>query len=109
MASASAARGDRLEEHEAIEHDVFIWRQGQAEVSLLREGDSWRIVYISTGRLLGPRHVLYEQRHKHAKQAAWDLMARVIRISSDEDQGLSVAREAAKWMRSIKAGDETDD
>ncbi|HET8522891.1 MAG TPA: hypothetical protein VFL82_06645 [Thermomicrobiales bacterium] len=98
-----------MDEHGAIEKDAFIWRQGQAEVSLLREGDSWRIVYISTGRLLGPKYVLYEQRHKHAKQAAWDLMARVIRISSDEDQGLSVAREAAKWMRSISTADEMDD
>jgi hypothetical protein len=102
-------RGDRVEGHGAIENDVFIWRQGQAEVTLLREGDSWRIVCISTGRLLGPRQVMYEQRHKHAKQAAWDFMARVIRISSDEDQGLNAARAAAKWMHSIGAGNDTDD
>ncbi len=79
--------------------DAFVWRQGRAEVVLAREGATWQVIYTSTGRLLGPRQVIYRMAHKEAKQAAWDVMARVIRACRDEDEGLRAGRSAAQWMR----------
>ena len=80
--------------------DVFVWKQGRSEVSLVREGAMWQVVYTSAGRLLGPRQVIHQMSHKEAKQAAWDVMARVIRACRDEDEGLKAGRSAAQWMRS---------
>jgi hypothetical protein len=88
-----------LEESASIEKDVFVWRQGGSEVVLSWDGEGWSVRFAAAGKLLGPRHVIYEARHKEAKHAAWDVMARVVRASSDEEQGLRVARSAAKWMR----------
>jgi hypothetical protein len=98
-----------LEGQASIENNRFVWRMGRAEVALARDGEYWSIAYTSTGKLLGPRQVIYEAKHKNAKHAAWDVMARVIRVSSDEDQGLLVARSAAQWMRSTGISDVTDD
>jgi hypothetical protein len=78
---------------------AFVWRHGRAEVTLAREGESWHVVYTSVGRLLGPRHVVYAASHKQATHAAWDVMARVIRASRDEEEGLRAGRSAAQWMR----------
>ncbi len=89
--------------------DVFIWRQGRAEVSLQRDANAWLIRQLSTGRLLSPHQHIYEERHKQAKYAAWDVMARVIRVSQDEDEGLLAGREAAKWIRNCGVIEETDD
>lgn len=79
----------------------FVWHQGRAEVSLRRDGPSWVVVYTTAGRLLGPRQVLYEGRHHRATHAAWDVMARVIRASRDEAEGLRAAQGAARWMRNV--------
>lgn len=98
-----------MEEHASIENDVFVWREGRAEVKVERDGDAWNVMHISTGRLLGPRIVLYAERHKDPKHAAWDVMARVIRVSSDEDKGLQVARSAVLWMRAGEGAGPTDD
>lgn len=76
----------------------YVWRSGRIEVVVRRDGDTWRVCSTSTGRLFGPREVLYEARHKQAKHAAWDFMACVIRASKDEDAGVNAAREAARWM-----------
>ncbi len=89
--------------------ESFVWRQGRAEVTLQRDGKDWSVVYTSVGRLLGPRQVIYAQKHRRATHAAWDVMARVIRASRDEEEGLRVARSAAQWMRSANIPDETDD
>jgi hypothetical protein len=78
---------------------AFVWRHGRSEVTLAREGDTWHVVYTAIGRLLGPRHVVYSASHKQATHAAWDVMARVIRASRDEDEGLRAGRSAAAWMR----------
>jgi hypothetical protein len=89
--------------------DAFVWRQGRSEVSLQRDGNAWRVVYSSAGRLLGPRNVIHDARHRRANHAAWDVMARVIRASRDEDEALRVATQAAQWMRRVGILDETDD
>ena len=91
--------------------DQFVWRQGRAEVTLEREGDAWSVVYSSTGRLLGPRQVLYRGSHRVMQHAAWDVMARVIRACRDEAEGLRVGRSAAQWLQAhqIRDGDETGD
>lgn len=82
-----------------VEGNVFVWRQGRVEVTLARVGNSWEVMYTAAGRLLGPRQVVYEGRHRRSMHAAWDVMARVIRASRDEDEGLRVARSAAAWMQ----------
>ena len=90
------------------EGDSFIWRYGRAEVKLQRVDGAWSVVYSSIGRLLGPRQTLYSAQHRGAKLAAWDVMARVVRASRDEDEGLRVARSAAQWMRGFDLPDEAE-
>ena len=77
----------------------FVWRQGRDEVRLSHHDDGWNVSYLANGKLLGPRQIIYEAKHKRATHAAWDVMARVIRVSRDEDEGVRVARSAARWMR----------
>jgi hypothetical protein len=96
---AGSARA--MTETERVEDDKFVWRQGRAEVSVVRDGDQWKVLYSTAGRLFGPRQVLYEQKHRFAKHAAWDVMARVIRISQNEDEGVRVAKAAARWMAEL--------
>jgi hypothetical protein len=96
-------------DHTTFDQDEFVWRQGRAEVALRREGEAWSVVHTSAGKLLGPKQVIYEAKHKNAKHAAWDIMARVIRVSSDEDEGLYVARSAAQWVRLSGYFEKTDD
>jgi hypothetical protein len=92
-------------EHVETEED-FIWRQGRAVVALSRESGLWRVSYLVTSRLLGPRQVLYQGTHKDPKQAAWDVMARVIVASHDEDEGVQAARHAVQWMKRRTGPDE---
>ena len=86
-----------------ISGDAFVWRYGRSEVTLQRVPDGWSVVYTSVGRLLGPRQVLYQGRHRDPTYAAWDVMARVIRASRDEDEGLRAGRSAAQWIKSRPA------
>lgn len=88
--------------------ETFSWRLGRAEVTLGRAGDAWIVVYTRSGRLLGPRLTIYEAKHAQANLAAWDVMARVIRASRDEDEGLRVARFAVHWMRATGLSDEQE-
>lgn len=92
-----------------IEGRMFVWRQGRAEVTLERDGNAWSVVYTSAGRLIGPRQTVYAARHKRANHAAWDVMARVIRASDDEEEGLRAARSAAQWMRTLGIPDDEPD
>ena len=78
---------------------TFVWRRGGAEVSVVRTGDSWNVVYISVGPLLGPPQVLHDHKHKDPLHAAWDVLNRVKRAAQDEDEGVRVASVAARWMR----------
>ncbi|HWV24990.1 MAG TPA: hypothetical protein VNZ58_12435 [Thermomicrobiales bacterium] len=77
----------------------FMWRRGRDLITLSRAGDSWHVAYVTCGRLMGPRQTVYQASHRTAKHAAWDVMARVINASHDEDEGLQVALRAAQWMR----------
>lgn len=80
-------------------NDAFVWRHGRADVALEWDRDAWKVTYGAIGRLLGPRQMLHEMRHRRADLAAWDVMARVIHASRDEDLGIRVACEAARWMK----------
>jgi len=77
----------------------FIWRHGRDLITVSRNGETWQVSYLTSGRLLGPRQCVYQASHRQAKFAAWDVMARVISASHDEDEGLQVALKAAQWMR----------
>jgi hypothetical protein len=98
-----ALRGMLMAEHTAEEKDAFVWRRGRDVVRLKREGDGWLVSYQTVGRLLGPQRSVYEARHRIAKHAAWDMMARVINASRDEQEGVEAATMAAKWMRRVTA------
>jgi hypothetical protein len=80
------------------EDNGFVWHRGKVEIALQREGEVWRVTQSTAGRLFGPRTFVYEQRHKSVRLAALDFMARVIRETKNEDEGLRVARSAARWM-----------
>ena len=78
--------------------DAFVWRLGRADVTLRRDGDVWSVACTTVGRLLGPRQTVYSARHRRNDHAVWDVMARVIRLTRDEEQGLQAGCEAARWI-----------
>lgn len=86
---------DRIDEAAA----EFMWRNGKNLITLTRAGESWQVSYQTWGRLMGPKQTVYTAQHRNPKFAAWDVMARVINASHDEDEGLQVALRAAQWMR----------
>ena len=77
---------------------VYRWRRGRYGVTLTRDEASWIVRLTSTGRLFGPTETLYEERHTDERYACWDVMARVIRATQDEDEGLKAGRDAAAWV-----------
>lgn len=79
--------------------DAFVWRHGRAEITLAPTDEGWTVVYRSTTRLLGPLQIFYERQHQDATYAAWDVMARVVLVSRDEDEGVRAGRSAAQWLR----------
>ena len=79
--------------------DVFTRKFGRFEVKLYGEDNEWVVEYTSTGRLFGPRVQIYRERHQHARHAAWDFMARVIRATDDEREGIRAGQQAAAWLR----------
>jgi hypothetical protein len=79
--------------------DAFSRKFGRFEVTLTRETEGWVVEFSSTGRLFGPRVQLYRECHQLARYAAWDVMARVIRATDDEQEGIRVGRQAAAWLR----------
>ena len=88
--------GPVLADSERVTALQYLWRQGRVEVVVERQGEGWKVVSTTIGRLFGPRQVLYEANHKFAKHAAWDVMACVIRASRNEDEGVNAGREAAR-------------
>lgn len=85
----------------------FIWRRGKDLVTVSRTGASWQVACLTQGRLLGPRLCVYQGVHRQAKYAAWDVMARVINASHDEEEGIQAAMSAAQWMRREEASGRT--
>jgi hypothetical protein len=79
--------------------DAFVRKHGRFEVTLSKDGESWLVELTSTGRLRGPKQTIYSERHQIARHAAWDFMARVIRATDDEQEGISAGRQAAAWLR----------
>lgn len=77
---------------------VYRWRQGRHTVTLTRNDGSWVVQLTTTGRLFGPVETIYEGRHVDERYACWDVMARVIKTTRDEDEGLKAGREAAAWV-----------
>ncbi len=100
--------GRRLGGTDRGEANVFVWRHGRDEVRLAPDGDGWSVSYLAVGKLLGPRQLIYEAKHRRATHAAWDVMARVIRASRDEEEGVRVAQSAARWMRALGIRDTED-
>lgn len=79
--------------------NTFVWKQGKDLVTVSKAGDSWQVSCLTQGKLMGPRLKVYEAVHRQAKFAAWDVMARVISVSHNEEEGVEVAVRAAQWMR----------
>jgi hypothetical protein len=79
--------------------DFFISKHGRFEVTLSQDEDGWLVEYTTGGRLFGPREVIYRERHTIARHAAWDVMCRVIRATNDEQEGMTVMRQAARWLQ----------
>jgi hypothetical protein len=84
-----------------VEGDVFTWSFDRAELTVTRDGDSWFVVYRTESPLLGPNLVAHESRHRQATHAAWDVLARVSRVTHDDEEGVRVAQMAARWMRTM--------
>lgn len=82
-----------------LQSDTFVWKQGKDLVTVSKAGDSWQVSCLTQGRLMGPRLTVYEATHRQAKFAAWDVMAKVISVSNDEEEGVEVAVRVAQWMR----------
>ena len=79
--------------------DSFVSKHGRYEVTLTQVEDGWLVEYTSSGRLFGPRELIYSARHAIARHAAWDVMCRVIRATNDEQEGIEAARRAARWLQ----------
>jgi hypothetical protein len=77
----------------------YVWRHSRIEITVDRQGDQWRVMSSTSGRLFGPRQTLYVALHRQAKHAAWDVMACAIRASQSEEDGISAGRAAARWMK----------
>lgn len=83
--------------------DRFIWRNDRYSLKVWFEENEWAIQHTSPNPLLGPQ-VVSEARHRQAKQAVWDIMSRVSRVTRDDEEGVRVATSVARWMRT-KSGD----
>ena len=89
--------------------DAYVWRQGRSDVTLRRDGDVWSVSCTTVGRLLGPPKVLHSAQYRRADLAIWDVMARVIRFTRDEELGLRAGSDAAAWIRGTGITDEGED
>ena len=80
--------------------DEFTWKSDRAEVSLSLTGEGWIVQYSTVGRLLGPPQVLHHARHRDAKHATWDVMARVQSASHNEAEMVRAGHSAVQWIKS---------
>ena len=79
--------------------EEFVSKHGRFQIRLFEDAGKWIVEYTSTGRLFGPREVIYTGRHTEVRHAAWDVMARVIRATDDEQTGIEVGRLAMNWLQ----------
>jgi hypothetical protein len=80
--------------------DAFIWKSDRAEVTLSLSSEGWIVQYSTVGRLLGPPQVLHQARHRDAKHATWDVMARVQSASHNEAEMVRAGHSAVQWIKS---------
>jgi hypothetical protein len=93
--------GEDASSHNNSGTKTFTWKRGHYEVTLTLTKEGWLVICSAEGRLLGPPQVIHEAKHREAKHAAWDFMARVGIASRDKDEGLRAGRSAAQWIRSL--------
>lgn len=80
--------------------EAFVWKSDRAEVMLSLASDGWIVQYSTVGRLLGPPQVLHQARHRDAKLATWDVMARVQNASNNEAEMVRAGHSAVRWIKS---------
>lgn len=83
--------------------DRFEWHTERFRLTIWHEADEWWIQHTTPNPLLGPM-VTSEARHRHAKQAVWDVLSRVTKATRDDEEGVRVASSAARWMRQFGEG-----
>lgn len=77
--------------------EAFIWKSDRAEVSLTHSSEGWLVRYSTVGRLMGPPQVLHQARHRDAKLATWDVMARV-NSASNESEMMRAGTTVVQWI-----------
>ena len=93
--------GERAVAGVRMNQDEFVWTGERVNLTLTQEGDSWSVVCRTQSPLFGPTVITYEARHRLPKHAAWDVLARVSRATNDDEEGVRVGQQAARWMRSM--------
>lgn len=78
--------------------DAFVWKNRRADVTLTQEGDHWRVAHAAVGRLMGPRRIVHEARHRRSDLAVWDVMAQVTRVCRNEEIAVRAGYDAAHWV-----------
>lgn len=79
--------------------EAFVWKSERAEVTLSLTSDGWVVQHSTVGRLLGPPQILHQARHRDAKLATWDVMARVQNASKSEVEMVRVGHSAVQWIK----------
>ena len=93
-------RGEKLVGADPGSPDRFEWNTERVQLTIWLEADEWWIQQTMPNPLLGPM-VTSKASHRHAKQAAWDVLSRVTKATRDDEEGVRVASSAARWMRQI--------
>lgn len=78
--------------------DTFIWKSARAEVSLSISSEGWVVQHSTVGRLLGPPHVVHQARHRDARLATWDVMARVQNVTNSEAEMVRTGNIVVQWI-----------
>ena len=85
---------------QVVSVDAFVWECGSAVISLVWEESSWMVRMERPSRLLGsPRTMMHQQSHLDPRFAAFDVHARVVLVSGDDEEGVRAGCAAARWLR----------
>ena len=87
-------------EYAILSGEAFVWKSDRAEVTLSLTSDGWMVEHSTVGRLLGPPQLLHQARHRDAKLATWDVMARVQNASKNEAEMVRAGHSAVEWIKS---------